>query len=146
MKIYTIGFAQKNAETFFGLLHEHGIQRVVDIRLNPGGQLSGYAKQNDLSYFLSRLVKGCQYIYFPELAPTKEILNDYRMNLDWPCYVTRFESLMDERKIPGTLDQVEFESLTSCLLCSEPTPEQCHRRLVAERLAAHWPGVEVIHL
>jgi uncharacterized protein (DUF488 family) len=146
MRLYTIGFTQKRAETFFELLRQHDVRRLVDIRLNPGGQLSGFAKQDDLSYFLSNLVAGCQYVHIPELAPTREILHDYRTDSDWPRYVTRFEALMDERGIPGTLDRAEFESLTSCLLCSESTPEQCHRRLVAERLAAHWLDVEVIHL
>lgn len=146
MRLYTIGFTQKRAETFFELLRQHGVQRLVDIRLNPGGQLSGFAKQDDLPYFLSRLAAGCQYVHAPELAPTKEILNDYRKDSDWPRYVTRFEALMDERKIPQTLNRADFEALASCLLCSEPAPEQCHRRLVVERLAAHWPDVEIIHL
>ena len=146
MRLYTIGFTQKRAETFFELLQQHGVQRLVDVRLKPGGQLSGFTKQDDLPYFLSRLVAGCRYIHMPELAPTKEILSDYRSDADWPRYVTRFEALMDERKIPEALNRIEFETFTSCLLCSEPTPEQCHRRLVAERLAAHWPDVEVIHL
>jgi len=146
MKLYTIGFTQKRAETFFELLRQHGVQRLVDIRLNPGGQLSGFAKQDDLPYLLSRLAAGCQYVHVPELAPTKEILGDYRLDSDWPRYVTRFEALMDERRVPESLNRADFETLTSCLLCSEPTPEQCHRRLVAERLAAYWPEVEIIHL
>jgi uncharacterized protein (DUF488 family) len=146
MRLYTIGFTQKRAETFFELLRQHGVQRLVDIRLNPGGQLSGFAKQDDLPYFLSRLAAGCQYIHVPELAPTKEILSDYRSDSDWSRYVMRFEALMDERRVPETLSRADFEAQTSCLLCSEPTPEQCHRRLVAERLAAHWPDVEIIHL
>jgi uncharacterized protein (DUF488 family) len=146
MKLYTIGFTQKRAEVFFELLRQHGVQRLVDIRLKPGGQLAGFARQDDLPYFLSKLAAGCQYVHIPELAPTKEILNDYRADSDWPRYVARFEALMDERRIPEALHRVDFETLTSCLLCSEPTPEQCHRRLVAERLAAHWPDVEVIHL
>lgn len=146
MRLYTIGFTQKRAVTFFGLLRQQGVQRLVDIRLNPGGQLSGFARRDDLPYFLFNLVAGCQYVYVPELAPTKEILGDYRTDSDWPGYVARFQILMDERKIPETLNRAEFEALTSCLLCSEPTPEQCHRRLVAERLAAHWPNVEIVHL
>jgi uncharacterized protein (DUF488 family) len=146
MQIYTLGFTQKTAETFFGLLRTNQIQRLVDIRLRPNGQLSGFARQDDLPYFLRELAGGCEYVHFPELAPTKEILDEYRKDKDWLRYVTRFELLMDERDIINTLDRAGFESLASCLLCSEATPEQCHRRLVAERLAAHWPGVEIVHL
>ena len=146
MKIYTIGFTQKSAAEFFELLRANQIQRLVDIRINPVGQLAGFAKQGDLPYFLEHLADGCSYIHLPELAPTKEILKEYRADKDWARYQVRFQKLMNERGIPDELDQAGFENLTSCLLCSEATPEQCHRRLVANRLAAHWPDVEVIHL
>ena len=146
MKLYTIGFTQKRAQTFFELLQRNGIQRLVDIRVSPDGQLAGFARKDDLPYFLDRLAGGCAYLHLPELAPTKDILKDYRTDGDWQRYVLRFERLLDERGIPATLPREDFETHVSCLLCSEATPEQCHRRLVAERLAAHWPDVEVIHL
>jgi uncharacterized protein (DUF488 family) len=146
MRIYTIGFTQKSAETFFGLLRDNHVQRVVDIRLRPDGQLSGFARRGDLPYFLRELAAGCIYVHLPELAPTKEILDGYRKDKDWSQYVTRFERLMDERGIPDNLDRASFESQASCLLCSEATPEQCHRRLIVEQIAAHWKGVEIVHL
>jgi len=146
MKLYTIGFTQKTAESFFTLLHRNGVRRLVDIRVNPGGQLSGFAKQDDLPYLLRELADRCEYIHLPLLAPTKEILKDYRADGDWPRYVMRFEFVMDERGMPDSLDRSRFESMPSCLLCSEATPEQCHRRLVAERIATHWPNVEIFHL
>jgi len=146
MKLYTIGFTQKRAETFFELLRRNGVQRLIDIRVSPEGQLAGFARKNDLPYFLDRLAAGCQYVHLPELAPTKDILQEYRADGDWARYVERFETLMDARRIPAALPRDEFEAQVSCLLCSEATPEKCHRRLVAERLAAHWPNVEIIHL
>lgn len=146
MKIFTIGFTQKNAETFFEILKQNNIQRVVDIRLRPNGQLSGFAKKEDLPYFLANLVDGCLYTHIPELAPSKDILSDYRTDDDWQCYEERFVDLMDERRIPEIIDQNGFVSFQSCLLCSEATPERCHRRLVAERLKSHWPDVEIVHL
>lgn len=145
MKIYTIGFTQKSAQEFFELLKQHGIQRLVDIRLHPKGQLAGFTKQEDLPYFLNELAAGCKYVYMPDLAPTKEILDDYRQDGDWRRYEQRFQQLMDQRRIPLVLSQSEFK-IPSCLLCGEPTPEHCHRRFVAERMAAHWPDVEIVHL
>lgn len=145
MKLYTIGLTQKSAARFFALLREHGVERVVDIRLKPGGQLSGFAKGSDLAWFLEE-INGCDYLHLPALAPTAEIRDDYRKDHDWDRYVRRFEALMDERGIPATLDQVSFADQVSCLLCSEPTPEQCHRRLVAERMARDWAGIEIVHL
>ena len=146
MKIYTIGFTQKTAQEFFTLLSRNGIQRLVDIRLKPSGQLSGFAKKEDLPFFLERLASGCGYVHLPELAPTQEILEEYRASKDWLRYAERFEALMDSRGIPASLQRDEFEKVSNCLLCSEASPDHCHRRLVAERMAAFWPEVEIIHL
>lgn len=145
MHLYTIGFAQKSAERFFTLLREHGVQRLVDIRLRPNGQLAGFTKQADLAYFLANLI-GCEYYHRPDLAPTAEILSTYRKDHDWERYVARFEELMDRRNIPFALDRAFFEERPCCLLCSEPTPDQCHRRLVAERIARSWADTSVVHL
>jgi uncharacterized protein (DUF488 family) len=147
MKIYTIGFTHKNARQFFELLRQNKVQRLVDIRLRPSGQLAGFTRKEDLPYFLDHLAEGCDYVHMPELAPSKEILDDYRRGGgEWADYVQRFEALMNERGIPDQIDRSIFESADCCLLCSEATPEQCHRRLVAERLQKHWPGVEITHL
>jgi uncharacterized protein (DUF488 family) len=145
VKLYTIGFTKKPAERFFKLLEEHQAKRVIDIRVNPQGQLSGFAKQDDLAYFLDRLI-GCEYLHLPILAPTEEIMTDFRKDQQWERYVIRFEALMDERNVPAALDKALFTEAPSCLLCSEATPERCHRRLVAERLVKNWPELEVVHL
>jgi uncharacterized protein (DUF488 family) len=146
MKIYTIGFTNKTAQTFFELLKINDIQRLVDIRLRPSGQLAGFAKQDDLPYFLDHLAGGCSYVHLPELAPTDEILDYYRDKKDWAGYETQFQALMDQRNIPETLDRGSFEKQVSCLLCSEDSPSHCHRRLIAERMASNWPNIEIIHL
>lgn len=146
MKIYTIGFTKKNARQFFELLRQNQIQCLIDIRLRPSGQLAGFTRKEDLPYFLDHLANGCNYIHLPELAPDKETLDAYRTEGDWDRYVESFEALMESRKIPNSLDRTVFENATCCLLCSEATPEQCHRRLVAERLQSYWPNVEIIHL
>jgi len=146
MKLYTIGFTQKTAEQFFGLLRENQIARLVDIRLRPDGQLAGFARRVDLPYFLWELADACSYIHMPELAPTDAILDEYRKSKDWKQFFSRFAQLLDERNIPATLDRAGFEAASNVLLCSEASPEHCHRRVVAERLASAWPGVEIIHL
>jgi uncharacterized protein (DUF488 family) len=146
MKLYTIGFTQKSAQEFFKRLHHNGVQLLIDIRISPHGQLSGFARQEDLPFFLHELAGHCQYLYMPVLAPTREMMKEYREDGNWVRYAAGFEALMDERKIPVGLDRSIFESATCCLLCSESTPERCHRRLVAERLAKAWPDLEVVHL
>lgn len=145
MKLYTIGFTKKSAREFFEILKNNGIQCLVDIRLHPDGQLSGFSKKDDLAYFLKELL-GCDYRHLPKLAPTDEILKTYRKDHDWKRYELAFEELMDQRGVPEILDKTLFEEKVCCLLCSEEKPEKCHRRLVAERLARAWQNVEIIHL
>ena len=82
MRLHTIGFTKKSAERFFGLLREHGVERLVDVRLHPGGQLAGLPKQGDLRYSLANLFD-CDYRHLPELAPSDEILSEYRKDHDW---------------------------------------------------------------
>ncbi len=145
MPLYTIGFTKKSAARFFDLLNEHDVDLLIDTRLNPGGQLSGFARKADLPYLLRHL-SGCEYRHEPLLAPTAELLADYRRDHDWDRYAARFETLMDERDIPAAVVPILGGWRASCLLCSEATPDRCHRRLVAERLARTLPGLEVVHL
>ena len=144
MKLYTIGFTQKSAEDFFRRIRTHRVKCLIDIRIHPDGQLSGFARKADLPFFLNELSDGCEYRYLPDLAPTAELLKAYRESRDWDLYVEQFESLMDERGIPAALQPGDFDE--ACLLCSEDKPDQCHRRLVAERLARNWANVEIIHI
>ncbi len=145
MKLYTIGFTQKTAKQFFELLEKNRVERLVDIRLYPGGQLAGFTKKEDLGYFLKRLIN-CDYRHLLELAPTPELLRAFRRDKNWQQYEPAFLSLMQQRGIPEKLDRSMFEEKTCCLLCSEATADHCHRRLVAELLASKWDGVTVVHL
>ena len=56
MRVYTIGFIQKSAAEFFEMLRNSGAKRLVDVRLNNVSQLSGFAKGNDLEYFLDKRI------------------------------------------------------------------------------------------
>ncbi len=146
MRLHTLGFTRKRAETFFRLLGRYATQRLVDTRLKPGGQLSGFAQKQGLPYFLSKLAGGCQYVHGPVLAPDREILQDSRAGGDWARCTTRFEAWMNARGIPGALDRSRCEALRSCLLCSEVIAQHCRRGIVAKRLAARWHDVEIIRL
>ena len=144
MKIYTIGFTKKSASSFFGALKDSGAKRLVDVRLNNKSQLAGFAKRDDLEYFLKELC-GIDYVPVPELAPTQEILRDYRKGeLTWDDYEREFRELLAERRIEETVPKEWLED--GCLLCSEHEPDHCHRRLVVEYLQERWGGIEIDHL
>jgi len=142
--IFTVGFAKKTARDFFTILKQAGVTTVIDIRLNNLSQLAAFTKRHDLEYFL-REIADVDYLHKPELAPTKEILHAYKnKDIDWPQYERQFRQLLTERRIENVITPQLANK--ACLLCSEPAPEQCHRRLVAEYLRDHWSNVEVVHL
>jgi uncharacterized protein (DUF488 family) len=146
VEIFTIGFTRTTAEHFFGRLKSSRIERLLDVRLNNKSQLAGFAKRDDLAYFLRELV-GADYEHAPLLAPTQDILDDFKKKgqMPWDEYERRFNSLLREREVEKELSPKEFSQRT-VLLCSESTPEHCHRRLVAEYLREHWGEVEIVHL
>jgi uncharacterized protein (DUF488 family) len=144
-KAYTIGFTRKDAAEFFGSLRDHGIRRLLDVRLNNRSQLAGFTKSKDLAFFL-REILGAEYDHRIMLAPTRELLSSYRKGtIAWPDYEKRFLSLMKERQIETTLGRAIFE-VPTVLLCTEPTAEHCHRRLVLEYLRRAWGDLEIVHL
>ena len=144
MRILTIGFTRKSAKRFFELLKKSGARRVVDVRLNNVSQLAGFAKKNDLAYFLDQMCH-IDYWHVPELAPTKEPLDRYKKHGgSWNDYERKFVNLMAERRIEEKLEPEMLHD--ACLLCSEDKPHHCHRRLVAEYLKDHWGNVDIEHL
>ncbi len=144
MKVFTIGFTKTSAESFFNRLQKAGVQKVLDVRLNNVSQLAGFAKKDDLRYFL-KAIGGIGYAHEPMLAPTQEMLDAYKKNGgDWADYERRFLALIAERRIEDTVQRAAVDG--ACLLCSEDKPKQCHRRLVVEYLQRKWGDIEVAHL
>ena len=143
IQLYTIGFTKKSAEEFFDKLKQVRIKRVIDIRLRNTSQLAGFTKPADLSYFL-KVVGKIDYQHILELAPTTEILKEYRQSGEWSIYEKKFTQLMQERKIAAKFSPQFLHQ--ACLLCSEAKPTYCHRRLVAEYLQKQWQELEIKHL
>ena len=145
MKLFTIGFTKKSAETFFTRLKDSGVKRLVDVRLNNVSQLAGFAKKDDLRYF-TKAICNIEYVHLPQLAPTAEILNPYKKakNGDWELYERQFLELIRARHIESTTPRELLDG--ACLLCSEEKPHHCHRRLVAEYLKDKWSDVDIEHI
>lgn len=132
MNIFTIGFTKKNAQTFFEHLKKSKVQKLVDVRLHNVSQLAGYAKRDDLKFFLKEICNA-EYEHIPELAPDKSILDDYKKKeITWEAYEEKFLNLMSQRNVEREAHKILSEN--TCLLCSEHKPHQCHRRLVVEYL------------
>ncbi|MCC7695125.1 DUF488 domain-containing protein [Janthinobacterium sp. EB271-G4-7A] len=145
MQTYTIGFTKKNAETFFKFLRASKIKTLIDVRLNNVSQLSGFAKKDDLRFFLKELCSA-EYMHVPEMAPTKEILSPYQDGkITWAAYEEKFLNLMAQRNIERLLTPDILDN--GCLLCSEHEPHMCHRRLVVEYINKNTDlNIKIKHL
>lgn len=143
--LFTIGFTKKSAELFFELLKKNKVKKVVDIRINNSSQLAGFAKGSDLSYFL-RHICDIPYIRILDFAPTKELLSDYQKeNIDWKGYQREYRTLLENRKVIQKYNINNFDG--ACFLCSEATPEKCHRRLLVEYFKETYPDkINIVHI
>ncbi len=144
VSLFTIGFTKKTAETFFERLSDSGVTRLIDTRLNNVSQLAGFAKRDDLRYFL-KAICNIEYVHAVDLAPTQDMLDEYKkVTHDWKRYEGKFLRLLSKRRIEEKYGRDFLDH--ACLLCSEDQPHHCHRRLVAEYLRSKWAGVEITHL
>jgi uncharacterized protein (DUF488 family) len=144
MKLFTIGFTAKSAEKFFGLLESSKATRLIDIRINRTSQLAGFAKEQDLRFFLPKLA-GMDYLVREDLAPTKELLASYRdKEIDWDEFAVKYLDLL---KLRGALESLESQVFNNAvLLCSENEPDKCHRQLLANLIIKKFPKVEITNL
>jgi uncharacterized protein (DUF488 family) len=141
-EVFTIGFTQSSAEHFFNRLVGAGVRKVIDVRFHNTSQLAGFAKSDDLAWFLREL-GDIGYEHAPMLAPTGEMLKSYRaVRGSWDTYALQFRRLMAEREIERTFTPDTFAGV--CLLCSESTPHQCHRRLICEYLNEKWNNTLIV--
>lgn len=141
MKLYTIGYAGKTAQEFFTILKKAGVQKVMDVRLYPSTKDSGFAKSKDLAFFLQVLCR-IPYEHRKEFAPTAALLKGYKDGtVGWSDYEEQYRHICQARKFMLTPDMDG-----ACFLCSEPTADKCHRRLLVECLAKQMSDVNIIHL
>lgn len=144
--IYTIGFTKKTAEDFFNILQGNCVELILDIRLNNTSQLSGFTKFPDIKYFLNEIAK-IKYIHDTKFSPTKSTLKGYKKKeINWIQYVTEFNYTMQERDIIKYIKGNYMIDKSICLLCSEPTANNCHRSLVAEQFSEAFGDLKIIHL
>lgn len=88
---------------------------------------------------------GRRYEYHPEFAPTSEILAGYKDGrITWTDYEQMYRELLATRHPTAGLAPVDLDHI--CLLCTEKSVLQCHRRLAAEHIATQFPDCEIVHL
>lgn len=146
MYLFTVGFTKKSAEQFFELIMKNEIEIVIDIRLNNQSQLAGFTKGRDLEYFLKKICH-CKYEHNLLFAPTKEVLKKYKdKKITWDDYVVQYNDLITIRNMIEVFWKKYSMYERVLLLCSEQTPEHCHRRLLAEKLGGSCHNLLIVHL
>lgn len=142
---YTIGFTKKSAEIFFELLKKNGVRQLIDVRINNGSQLAGFAKGKDLAYFVKKIC-GINYKHIIDFAPTKDLLDRWhKETITWDEYVDEYTAMLQNRAIIKKYGIKQFDG--ACFLCSEETPEMCHRRLLTEYMKNYSSEeVKIVHI
>lgn len=145
VQILTMGFTKKSAEDFFDSIRERHVEILIDVRLNNQSQLAGFTKGRDLAFFLKEICN-CRYSHEIQFAPTKDILNRYKKEqISWEEYEVEYNELIKKRNVLDIFKKKYLDYDKVLLLCSEPTPECCHRRLLADFLSGEL-GNKVIHI
>jgi len=139
VKVFTIGFTKKTAEDFFTRLKQAGVKKVIDVRLNNESQIAGFAKKQDLPYFL-KTVAGIEYEHRPDLlAPTQNVIDEYRKDKKGvDNFKKKYLQLVKKRKVEQALSPKDLDR--ACLLCSEDKADACHRHFLTQYLQEQWDG------
>ena len=137
MTVYTAGYGGRAAADFLALLAPTPVRTVVDVRLRPDKASMGtFTKARTPDKGIEKLLAsaGLGYVSVVELG------NPFRELADWPA---RYRRLLDAA---GDLLTERLASVPApyCLLCSEKSPAECHRAIIADFLAAR--GAVVVHL
>jgi uncharacterized protein (DUF488 family) len=146
VEICTIGSSGSSAEEFFLKLDGAGVTALIDTRANHNSQLSGFAKSDSLKFFITTIFD-IPYLNEEMLVPRKDSLENYRKDrTTWYQYSKEYLVDLESRSIHKELDISKWGD-RPVLLCSEKLPNNCHRRIAAEYLAAKLTEVtDVIHL
>ena len=139
-KIFTIGFSGKSPDAFMDVLNAVRVRAMWDIRLWRTSTYVPFYSGDNLAAAL-----GARYEYHPEFAPTSEILAGYKDGrITWPDYERMYRELLTTRNPTAGLALNSLDRI--CLLCTEKSATQCHRRLAAEYIAEQFPSIEIVHL
>jgi uncharacterized protein (DUF488 family) len=139
---YTVGHGTRPIEELLACLAEGGVETLVDVRRFPGSRRHPQFNRDSLAESLERA--GVEYRHMVELGgrrsgePGEERFACIR--------VAAFRSYAARMATPGWQRALEaaLAEPKPCFMCAETLWSRCHRKLIAELLAAR--GYRVIHL
>jgi uncharacterized protein (DUF488 family) len=145
MVLYTVGHSTHPIETFLGLLVQHSIATLIDVRSFPSsrrwpqfnqGALKASVERAGISYEWCKVLGGRRHSGLGASLHTAwqhPAFRSYAEYADTPAFVAGIESLC------------EFAAgQRSAVMCSEGLWWRCHRRIIADHLIVRrW---EVQHI
>jgi len=142
MTVHTVGHGTRPAEEFVALLAEAGVRTLIDVRRFPGSRRNPQFGRAVLEASLTEA--GIDYRHVAELGgrlsgePGEQRFGCIRVAA-FRSYAARMGTHGWQQALDAALGEP-----APCFMCAETLWVKCHRRLIAELLAAR--GHEVIHL
>jgi uncharacterized protein (DUF488 family) len=142
--IYTIGHGTRSIECFIGLLKQHGIKSLADVRTIPASRHNPQFGQVPLKESLRRA--GINYTHIKELGGLRHALKD-SINTAW--HNASFRGFADYMQTEGFSEGLArllnlASAKQTAIMCAESVPWRCHRSLIADALTVR--GVQVEHI
>lgn len=129
MELFTIGYEKRDLEEFVGLLVEHKVEVLADVRKNAISRKKGFSKTA-----LRNAVEaaGIKYEHFRELGNPSELRKSSKTVDECLEAYSNYMSDKWDDTIGGLLG-VATQS-KACLMCYELDPAECHRTVVAHEV------------
>ncbi|WP_244972536.1 DUF488 domain-containing protein [Paramicrobacterium fandaimingii] len=145
--IFTIGHSDRSIDEFIGMLREHGVERIVDVRKLPGSRAHPQFNDDALAASLSAVGVGYQRI--EELAGRRPVSKEVAFGVNAFWKNRSFHNYADyalSESFRHGLDRLrqEQEAAPVAIMCSEAVWWRCHRRIIADHLLTH--GEDVRHI
>ena len=132
MRLFTIGYSRRSMDEVIGMLREHGISVVADVRLRAGSRFKPEFSKNRLASSL--WASGISYVHLNELGNAGKFSGAGRVVINNP-----------EHGYPELAALLERHGSVA-IMCLERDPRECHRMDVAVEMARRLPDLEVAHL
>lgn len=138
--LFTIGHSTHEFAKFLGLLKQHEIEVVADVRSRPYSRFEWFSRPA-----LEKALKenGIRYVFLgKELGARREERECYlgsRADYDLISLTSAFQSGMKRLR-------TGVEGFRVALMCSEREPLDCHRTVLVCRHAKHFADIAHIHM
>ncbi|MCB5175562.1 DUF488 domain-containing protein [Microvirga lenta] len=142
-QVFTIGYEGADMDRFLTVLQDSGVSILADVRAVALSRKRGFSKSALKDALAGRDIG---YQHFRQLGTPKEGRQAARAGDGELMRRIYCQEVLDTQPAQDALAELTVlaESRPVCLLCFERDPANCHRRVLAQRLAAK--GLEIVDL